>query len=106
MTARKQNATSPPAADGSGWGPRLAQEARLRQLEKMLVHRRSDADAADTEIERAVLLGALDRRQEAQQAFIELLGSEHELDEKRQKRAQAAPSAARNRQGAFIDLPG
>jgi glutathione synthase/RimK-type ligase-like ATP-grasp enzyme len=73
VTARKQNATSPPAADGSGWGPRLAQEARLRQLEKMLVHRRSDADAADTEIERAVLLGALDRRQEAQQAFIELL---------------------------------
>jgi glutathione synthase/RimK-type ligase-like ATP-grasp enzyme len=73
VTARKQNATSSPAADGSGWGPRLAQEARLRQLEKMLVHRRRDADAADTEIERAVLLGALDRRQEAQQAFVELL---------------------------------
>jgi glutathione synthase/RimK-type ligase-like ATP-grasp enzyme len=73
VTARKHNATSPPTASGSGWGPRLAQEARLRQLEKMLVHRRRDADAADTEIERAVLLGALDRRQEAQQAFIAIL---------------------------------
>jgi glutathione synthase/RimK-type ligase-like ATP-grasp enzyme len=73
VTARKQKATPPPAAAGSGWGPRLAQEARLRQLEKLLVHRRNDADAADTEIERAVLLGALDRRQEAQQAFIDIL---------------------------------
>ena len=73
MTAPKQNATSPREADGRGWAPRLAQEARLRQLDKLLVHRRSDSDAIDTEIERAVLLGALDRRQEAQQAFIELL---------------------------------
>ena len=30
-------------------------------------------DAIETEIERAVLLGALDRRQEAQQAFIDIL---------------------------------
>ena len=78
MTAPKQtapthNPTSPREADGSGWAPRLAQEARLRQLDKLLVHRRSDGDAIDTEIERAVLLGALDRRPEAQQAFIELL---------------------------------
>ena len=72
MTAPKQTATSSQAAD-SGWAPRLAQEARLRQLDKLLVHRRSDSDAIDTEIERAVLLGALDRRPEAQQAFIELL---------------------------------
>jgi hypothetical protein len=58
---------------GSGWGPRLAQEARLRQLDKLLVHRRSDNEAIDAEIERAALLGALDRRQEAQQAFIDIL---------------------------------
>ena len=73
MTARKQNATSPRDAAGSGWGPRLAQEARLRQLDKLLVHRRSDNEAIDAEIERAALLGALDRRQEAQQAFIDIL---------------------------------
>jgi Tfp pilus assembly protein PilF len=73
QTAQRQNATSLREADGSGWAPRLAQEARLRQLDKLLLHRRSDGDAIDTEIERAVLLGALNRQQEAQQAFIELL---------------------------------
>jgi hypothetical protein len=73
VTARKQNATSSPNMAGSGWGPRLAQEARLRQLDKLLVHRRSDNEAIDAEIERAALLGALDRRQEAQQAFIDIL---------------------------------
>jgi glutathione synthase/RimK-type ligase-like ATP-grasp enzyme len=73
VTALKQNATSSPDTPGSGWGPRLAQEARLRQLDKMLVHRRSDNEAVDTEIERAALLGALDRRAEAQQAFIDIL---------------------------------
>ncbi len=73
MTAPRQNATSPPDAGRSGWAPRLAQESRLRQLDKLLVHRRSDRDAIDSEIERAVLLGALDRRQEAQQAFVDIL---------------------------------
>ena len=73
MTARKQNTISSPDTAGSGWGPRLAQEARLRQLDKLLVHRRSDNEAIDSEIERAALLGALDRRQEAQQAFIDIL---------------------------------
>jgi Tetratricopeptide repeat len=73
VTARKQNTTSSPDPADSGWGPRLAQEARLRQLDKLLVHRRSDNEAIDTEIERAALLGALDRRQEAQQAFIDIL---------------------------------
>jgi glutathione synthase/RimK-type ligase-like ATP-grasp enzyme len=73
VTARKHNATSPRDVAGGGWAPRLAQESRLRQLEKLLVHRRSDSDAIDSEIERAVLLGALDRRQDAQQAFIDIL---------------------------------
>ena len=55
------------------WAPRLAQESRLRQLEELLAHRRLEGDAIDAEIERAVLLGALDRRQDAQQAFIDIL---------------------------------
>ena len=45
----------------------------MRQLDELLVLRRSDNEAIDTEIERAALLGALDRRQEAQQAFIDIL---------------------------------
>jgi glutathione synthase/RimK-type ligase-like ATP-grasp enzyme len=45
----------------------------LRQLDQLLAHRLTAGDAFATEIERAVLLGALDRRQEAQQAFIDIL---------------------------------
>jgi hypothetical protein len=52
--------------------PRLAQESRLAQLEEMLAQG-STGDAIDAEIERAVLLGALNRRQDAQQAFIDIL---------------------------------
>src|SRR6202045_1505575 len=55
------------------WAPRLAQESRLRQLEELLAQRPVRGDAIDAEIERAVLLGALDRRQDAQQAFVEIL---------------------------------
>jgi glutathione synthase/RimK-type ligase-like ATP-grasp enzyme len=56
-----------------GWAPRLAQELRLRELDRLLARARSaEADIA-TEIERAALLGALDRRQEAQAAFIDIL---------------------------------
>jgi glutathione synthase/RimK-type ligase-like ATP-grasp enzyme len=56
-----------------GWAPRLAQEARLRQLEEQLAHPAVGNDAIDTEIERAVLLGALNREQDAQQAFVDIL---------------------------------
>jgi glutathione synthase/RimK-type ligase-like ATP-grasp enzyme len=57
----------------AGWAPRLAQELRLRELDNLLARTRSaEADIA-TEIERAALLGALDRRQEAQAAFIDIL---------------------------------
>jgi len=62
--------------DGSkqqGWAPRLVQEARLRQLVDLLARQPATGDAIRTEIERAVLLGALDRRAEAQRAFIEIL---------------------------------
>jgi lipoprotein NlpI len=56
-----------------GWAPRLAQESRLRQLEANLARPGSAGGAIDTEIERAVLLGALGRRQDAQHAFIDIL---------------------------------
>ena len=59
--------------NSSGWAPRLAQESRLRQLEDMLAGAGGTANAVDTEIERAVLLGALGRRQDAQLAFVEIL---------------------------------
>ena len=75
MTGLKQNAAVlPDMADSHhGWAPRLAQESRLRQLEELLAPPRAEGDAVATEIERAVLLGALDRRQDAQQAFIDIL---------------------------------
>ena len=66
MTSLKQNT---PSFDG--WAPRLAQELRLRQLEDLLA--RGAGEMVETEIERAALLGALDRRQDAQQAFIDIL---------------------------------
>jgi hypothetical protein len=56
-----------------GWAPRLAQESRLRQLEERLARQDNANLAIDAEIERAVLLGALGRRQDAQQAFIDIL---------------------------------
>jgi glutathione synthase/RimK-type ligase-like ATP-grasp enzyme len=55
------------------WAPRLAHEARLCQLDAMLARHAVCGDAVAAEIERAVLLGALGRRQEAQQAFVDIL---------------------------------
>lgn len=54
----------------SGWRPRLAQETRLAELDRLLA--RGQADVA-IEIERAALLGALDRKAHAQAAFIDIL---------------------------------
>jgi glutathione synthase/RimK-type ligase-like ATP-grasp enzyme len=56
----------------SGWAPRLAQEARLSELDRLLASRQGEADIA-IEIERAALLGALDRRGDAQAAFVDIL---------------------------------
>jgi glutathione synthase/RimK-type ligase-like ATP-grasp enzyme len=68
MTAAKKNASAPP-----GWAPRLAQESRLRELDGRLARGGpGEADLA-VEIERAALLGALDRRADAQAAFIDIL---------------------------------
>jgi glutathione synthase/RimK-type ligase-like ATP-grasp enzyme len=75
VTGSKQNAASPPRIHGAdrGWAPRLAQEARLRQLDEELARHAAGGTAIDAEIERAVLLGALNRQQDAQHAFIEIL---------------------------------
>jgi glutathione synthase/RimK-type ligase-like ATP-grasp enzyme len=64
------------AGADQGWAPRLAQESKLRQLEDLLARRPAPGDAIDTEIERAVLLGALDRQLDARQAFIDILRRE------------------------------
>jgi tetratricopeptide (TPR) repeat protein len=63
VTALKQNA---PAAS---WRPRLAQEVRLSELDRLLA---GEANIS-IEIERAALLGALDRKADAQAAFIDIL---------------------------------
>jgi glutathione synthase/RimK-type ligase-like ATP-grasp enzyme len=59
--------------DGRRWAPRRAQEARLRQLDDLVAREPASACPIEIEIERAVLLGALNRRQEAQQAFVTIL---------------------------------
>lgn len=61
------------AGNIDGWAPRRAQESRLEQLEHLLAHPSAGGDAITTEIERAVLLGALNRQQDAQQAFVDIL---------------------------------
>jgi len=45
----------------------------LDQLDELLAYPSAASDAVAIEVERAVLLGALDRRQEAQQAFVGIL---------------------------------
>src|SRR5277367_4276197 len=69
----KQTAFSRDIATGeTGWAPRLAQEARLTELEARLARQPHGDDTVDIEVERAALLGALNRPEQAQQAFIEL----------------------------------
>jgi tetratricopeptide (TPR) repeat protein len=70
-----QNAAVSRGVAGSGrlWAPRLAQESRLRQLEDSFARHRVEGEAVEPEIERAVLLGALNRRADAQQAYIDIL---------------------------------
>ena len=68
MTAAKKKTSA-----ASSWRPRLAQEARLRELDRLLGQKSGGAPEVTIEIERAALLGALDRRQDAQTAFIDIL---------------------------------
>ncbi len=75
VTGQKQNAALSPGIHGAdrGWAPRLSQEARLRQLEDELARHALEGCAVETEIERAVLLGALNREPDARQAFVDIL---------------------------------
>ena len=75
MTGLKQNTAPSRGITGTNrcWAPRLAQESRLQQLEDLLARNPIAGDAIDAEIERAVLLGVLNRCQDAQQAFIDIL---------------------------------
>ena len=60
--AAKENATL--ATENTlPWGPRLAQESRLRELDELLARAGKGEATIASEIERAALLGALDRRQ-------------------------------------------
>jgi glutathione synthase/RimK-type ligase-like ATP-grasp enzyme len=68
MTAVRENVSAAPA-----WRPRLAQEARLSELDALMAQRDDGEARLALEIERAALLGALDRRAEAQSAFIAIL---------------------------------
>ncbi|WP_024516670.1 tetratricopeptide repeat protein [Bradyrhizobium sp. Tv2a-2] len=55
------------------WAPRLAQLARLNRLEALLKQDAGGETAIAAAVERAVLLAALDRREEAKLAFIAIL---------------------------------
>jgi glutathione synthase/RimK-type ligase-like ATP-grasp enzyme len=68
MTASEENASAT-----AGWAPRLAQEMRLRQLDDLLAHPGDGKARLLAEIERASLLGALDRGVEAREAFVAIL---------------------------------
>jgi glutathione synthase/RimK-type ligase-like ATP-grasp enzyme len=68
VAATKENASEP-----SSWAPRSRQEARLRQLDEELAHTSGGEAHLLAEIERASLLGALDRGVEAREAFIAIL---------------------------------
>jgi hypothetical protein len=70
---RLKESAAPSSGNSSHWAPRLAQEARLRALDEMIARSPGSEATIATEIERASLLGALDRRHEAQLAFIDIL---------------------------------
>ncbi len=61
------------AGSTGGWAPRLAQESRLAQIDELLARQPAGATTIGIEIERAVLLAALNRRADAQQAFVDIL---------------------------------
>ncbi len=70
-----QNTVVPPDVAGheGGWAPRLAQETRLLQLEALLMREPLGENSITLEVERAVLLAALNRRDDAKLAFIAIL---------------------------------
>jgi len=63
----------PTQTAASVWAPRLAQEARLAELDAQLALPGDGPARLQSEIERAALLGALDRKAQAQAAFVDIL---------------------------------
>ena len=70
MKSRNRKAAMPDP-QAAGWAPRRAQEARLAELEAQIARCGKNSIALETE--RAALLGALNRHQDAQQAFVAIL---------------------------------
>ena len=68
-----QSASPATGRQEDGWAPRLAQLKRLEQLDTQLRQEAGSETALTGAIERAVLLAALDRREEAKLAFIAIL---------------------------------
>lgn len=68
-TGEVQSTTAP----AGGWAPRLAQEARLADLDVVVGQRALDGEVVDLAVERAALLGALGRYDDAKMAFIDIL---------------------------------
>jgi len=60
-------------APEDAWAPRLAQEAQLADLDAVLASRAIDDEFVDRFVERASLLGALGRFDDAKSAFIAIL---------------------------------
>ena len=67
----KPRQRTPAPSKTAGWAPRLQQEARLAELETAIA--RGGEGGITLEVERAALLGALNRREEALAAFIAIL---------------------------------
>jgi tetratricopeptide (TPR) repeat protein/glutathione synthase/RimK-type ligase-like ATP-grasp enzyme len=73
MTSKQTASARNIAKSEGGFAPRLALEARLDELEAVLARQPGESDTIDIEVERAALLGNLNRSGEAQQAFIDIL---------------------------------
>jgi glutathione synthase/RimK-type ligase-like ATP-grasp enzyme len=73
MRSKPTAASRNTATSEDGWPPRLAQEARISELEALLARQPHGGNTVDLEVQRAALLGALNRRGEAQAAFINIL---------------------------------
>jgi Flp pilus assembly protein TadD/glutathione synthase/RimK-type ligase-like ATP-grasp enzyme len=59
--------------EAADWAPWQRQEARLGALEALIAHEAEAGKAVALDVERAALLGALNRREEALAAFIAIL---------------------------------
>ncbi len=69
----KPRPRTPAPSVTAGWAPRLQQQARLRELDAAIAREAKGDDAIVLEVERAALLGALNRREEALAAFVAIL---------------------------------